>query len=114
MIPDHGNRQKRRTWFNRYLFKSESDKYQNFNEVFESDQDQETTRKPFHEPPKDIKPQLTRPFATASNYSLIGWNGIWQFPVESTGIMQRFFEGGAYYKIFQESAALIRGFTVFW
>ena len=31
-----------------------------------------TTRKPFHKPPSDIKDQLTRPFAIASNNTRIG------------------------------------------
>ena len=35
-----------------------------------------TTRKPFHKPLRDTKHQLTRPFAMASNNSLIGQKGI--------------------------------------
>ena len=31
----------------------------------------------FGKPMRDIKHQLTRPFAIASNNTRIGWNGIW-------------------------------------
>ena len=72
MIPDHGNRQKRCTLFESYLLEYEWIKCQ-------TNWDQETTTK-LHKPPRDIKHQLTRPFAIASNNAHIGQNSIWWFP----------------------------------
>ena len=59
VIPDHGNRQKGRTLFSRYLFKTEWVKYINFYQVFEisswqTDRDPKTARKAFNKPPRDI------------------------------------------------------------
>ena len=39
-----------------------------------------TKKPPFHKSLYKSFHQLTRPFATASNSSLVGWNGIWWFP----------------------------------
>ena len=77
VIPDHENGQKRRTLFKSYLFESEWVKFQISYQAFEvscyqTDYDQETTRIFFLKPPRDIKRQLTRPFAIASSNSLIG------------------------------------------
>ena len=91
VIPDHGNCQKRRTLFSTCLFKCDWINYQNFYQVFEisswkAEIDQETTRKAFYQPPRDLKHQKTRPFATAFNrFTYIGENGIWWFPGNRLG-----------------------------
>ena len=73
----HGNRQKRETLFKSYLRDLKKVKYQISYQAFEvscwqTESDQETTRKLFRKPPRDMKHQLTDPFAIASNNSLIG------------------------------------------
>ena len=82
VIPDHGNRQKRRTLFKKYLLESGWVRCRTFNKHLRSvadkliDWDQESTRKPFRKPPRDMKHKLTRPFAIASNNALVGQNSI--------------------------------------
>ena len=85
MVPDHGNHQKRWTLFKSYQLEIEWAKYQISYQAFQIscwqiDWDHETTRKPFHKPPRDIKHQ---PNICFSRNELI--NPIWDWgEAEST------------------------------
>ena len=84
MVLDLGNRQKRRTLFKSHLLEFQWPKYQIPYQAFEVSCCKLTEiKKPpetFHKPSRDIKHQLTCPFAISSSNARIGQKGIWWFP----------------------------------
>ena len=85
VIPSHGNPQVRRTFFDGFLFKYCSVKYETFHQVSEKASQQTYSHqninwKAFQMPPRAMEHQLTCPIELTSGSFLIGGKGILVIP----------------------------------